>query len=109
MFLSVAAMSILPPDIDPEFWIAQVFSAKAVAAGGIIRRRTQDIDRITGRQRFLDEVHRRGFQAVENAGNIVVFCNQHPITALARRETIRGTDRPRIVPQFVQRFLAKIV
>ena len=75
-------MSALPPDLDPDFWITQVFSAKAVTRGGVIRRNLCDIERITGRDRFLWEVTRRGFVAVENAGQIVVFCNRAPIRIL---------------------------
>lgn len=63
----------------PEIWIAQVFSAKAVQRGGVVRRKLRDIDRIVGRDRFLWEVRRRGFHALENNGNLVIFCNRAPI------------------------------
>jgi hypothetical protein len=57
----------------------QVFSSKTARAGGVIRRRLRDVDRIVGRDVFLNELRRRGFHAVENGGDIVVFCNAQPI------------------------------
>lgn len=69
-------------EMDPEFWLKQLFSAKAVAQGGVVRRKTRDIDRILGRDRFLFEVKRRGFHAIQNGENTLVFCNAHPITIL---------------------------
>lgn len=57
----------------------QLFSAQAARDGGIVRRQSQDIDRIIGRERFAAELRRRGFTAVENAGQVVIFCNRKPI------------------------------
>jgi hypothetical protein len=75
-------MSNLPMTITPDRWIVQLFSAKSVAEGGIIRRKVADVERLIGRKRFLYEVNRRGFHAVENAGQFIVFCNQDPVTLL---------------------------
>ena len=76
-------MSTLPVPITPDRWIVQLFSAKSVAEGGIIRRKVADVERLVGRQRFLYEVRRRGYHAVENSGQFIVFCNQHPINVLS--------------------------
>ena len=75
-------MSNLPMTITPDRWIVQLFSAKSVAEGGIIRRKVADVERLIGRKRFLHEVNRRGFHVVENAGQFIVFCNQDPVTLL---------------------------
>jgi hypothetical protein len=75
-------MSNLPMIITPDRWIVQLFSAKSVAEGGIIRRKVADVERLIGRKRFLYEVKRRGFHAVENAGQFIVFCNQDPVNLL---------------------------
>ena len=75
-------MHRLPIPITPDRWIVQLFSAKAAAEGGIIRRKVTDVERLVGRQRFLHEVRRRGFHAVENAGQFIVFCNQEAITVI---------------------------
>ena len=37
------------------------------------------VDRIVGRAAFEAELRRRGFSAVENAGQIVIFCNREPL------------------------------
>lgn len=65
--------------ITPETWMADVFRAKAARDGCIIRRRLRDIDRYVGRAEFFSELERRGYQAVENAGQLVIFCNREPI------------------------------
>lgn len=57
----------------------QMFDAKAARDGRIIRRSLADIDRVVGRDRFEAEIVRRGYHAVENAGQIVIFCNNEPI------------------------------
>ena len=60
----------------------EVFACKAVQQGAVIRRQRRDIERVVGMQAFLDEVARRGFRAVENSGQVVVFCNAAPIRRL---------------------------
>ena len=72
----------LPMELSPDRWIAQIFGAKAVGQGGTIRRKSADIDRLIGRDRFLFEVELRGFRAVENNGQIIVFCNRAPVRLL---------------------------
>jgi hypothetical protein len=72
----------LPAEISHECWIAQLFGAKAVGRGGVIRRKATDVDRLIGRERFLFEVERRGFSAVENNGQLIVFCNRAPSRVL---------------------------
>lgn len=72
-------MTQTPDFLDPDVWLYNVFSAQAVNKGGIIRRRVRDVDRIVGLDAFYGELRRRGFHAVENAGHIVIFCNQDPI------------------------------
>lgn len=56
-----------------------LFSARAAAKGGVLRRSIRDIERYVGREEFNAELRRRGFHAVENAGQLVIFCNQEPI------------------------------
>ncbi len=75
-------MASLHIPITPDRWILQLFSAKSVAEGGIIRRKVEDVERLVGRRRFLLEVDRRGFHVVENAGQFIIFCNQEPVTVL---------------------------
>ncbi|WP_158965612.1 N-(5'-phosphoribosyl)anthranilate isomerase [Chachezhania sediminis] len=60
-------------------WLAQVFASTEARKGGIVKRQIRDVDRFVGREEFLDEVHRRGFQVLENGRHYVVFCNDYPI------------------------------
>ena len=59
----------------PDGWIAEVFGAKSVARGGVIRRDLRWIDREIGRDRFLAEVRARGFHLIETGGQWIVICN----------------------------------
>ena len=45
-------------------------------------RKSSDMARIVGRERFLVEIERRGFQEIENCGQIIVVCNTDPIRIL---------------------------
>jgi hypothetical protein len=65
------------PQVAAEAWLRHIFSAKAALEGGVVRRKVQDVDRIIGREAFAAEVRRRGFRAVENAGQYVIFCNRN--------------------------------
>ncbi len=60
----------------------QLFGAKAALDGGIVRRQVADVERIVGRLRFEAELRRRGYRAVENAGQFVIFCNRSPVRLL---------------------------
>ncbi|WP_179379871.1 N-(5'-phosphoribosyl)anthranilate isomerase [Jannaschia marina] len=59
-------------------WLNSVFAAKAAQRGGIVRRSVRDVEALIHRDVFLAEVRRRGFTAVENGGQFVVFCNREP-------------------------------
>ncbi|MEO1788748.1 MAG: N-(5'-phosphoribosyl)anthranilate isomerase [Pseudomonadota bacterium] len=75
-------MTRLPVTIHPDIWMAHIFAARAAVDGGIVPRKSADIDRIIGRDRFIAELNRRGFRAVENAGQTVIFCNREPVLML---------------------------
>ncbi len=75
-------MSLHSRPLPPEFWLQQVFEAKAAQQGGVVRRKLSDVDRTVGREAFIAEIRRRGFHAVENSGQVVVFCNNAPIDLL---------------------------
>lgn len=69
------ALNLLPPDV----WLLQLFSAKTAREGGIVRRQIKDVERIIGRANFEYELRRRGYHAVENAGQYVIFCNNESV------------------------------
>jgi len=72
-------MTDLPATVAPERWVTHVFSARAACEGGVVRRKVCDVERIVGREAFEAEIQRRGYRAVENAGQYVIFCNAEPV------------------------------
>ncbi len=68
-------LALLPADV----WLLQLFSARAAREGGIVRRQVRDVERIVGRAAFETELRRRGYHAVENAGQFVIFCNNQSV------------------------------
>jgi hypothetical protein len=75
-------MTALSIHLQADLWMRRIFDAKAARDGSTVRRSTRDVDRIVGRARFLREVERRGYHAVENGGQIIVFCNNEPVRLL---------------------------
>ena len=72
-------MSQMPAYLSSDQWVSHLFSSQAAREGGVIRRKVRDVERFVGRALFLDEMKRRGFPVVENAGQFVIFCNREPI------------------------------
>jgi len=71
-----------PVHTHPDDWIDQIFSAKAVARGGVIRRSVIWVRTEIGVSRFIDEVGARGFHLIEGGGQFIVICNPAPIRRL---------------------------
>jgi hypothetical protein len=76
-------MSAIPRFLSSDQWISHLFSSHAAREGGVIRRKVRDVERVVGRKAFLEEMRRRGFSVVENAGQFVIFCNREPIRRVA--------------------------
>ena len=76
-------MKNLPDVLSPEAWLLHLSSSQAAREGSVIRRQVRDVERYVGRTAFLDEMLRRGFPVVENAGQFIVFCNREPIRRVA--------------------------
>ncbi|QFT63693.1 hypothetical protein SAMN05421853_103397 [Roseivivax halotolerans] len=68
--------------LSPEAWIEGVFSSKSAMRGQVIRRARRDVDRYAGLERLLSEVGRRGYRAIENGGQVIIFCNNEPVRVL---------------------------
>ena len=62
-------------NMPSQAWINDVFDAKAVSRGGIVRRAIRDVEREVGRDFFTEEVRKRGFHLVECGGQFIVICN----------------------------------
>ncbi|ABD56505.1 hypothetical protein [Jannaschia sp. CCS1] len=69
----------LPDHLTPEIWLSQVLSSREAQGGGIVKRQVRDVERLVGRDAFLEEAERRGFQVVQNNRHFVIFCNALPI------------------------------
>ena len=72
-------MSMLPDHLTPEIWLEQVLSSGEARKGGVVKRQIRDVERLVGRDAFLAEVERRGYQVVQNNRHFVIFCNMLPI------------------------------
>jgi len=70
--------------MSPEGWFRHLFDAQAARDGGVVRRKIRDMEQIVGRDRFAAEIARRGFSAVENADQVIVFCNAQPLRVVVR-------------------------
>ncbi|MFY0645902.1 MAG: N-(5'-phosphoribosyl)anthranilate isomerase [Sulfitobacter geojensis] len=68
--------------LTTQKWIIDLFSLRAAANGVVVRRKKRDIERYVGMKEFKGALRRRGFRAIENAGQIVIFCNQEPVRAI---------------------------
>lgn len=69
----------VPAPLSADAWLQQLFRSQAAAKGGVLRRQKRDIERLLGWDRFRQELKHRGFRAVENAGQVVIFCNQDAV------------------------------
>ncbi len=63
-----------PPTFDAQ-WFAQIFEAKAVRTGGVVRRKICDVERKVGRSALEREVRRRGFHLVEAGTQFIIICS----------------------------------
>lgn len=82
MLRQIVVMSQMQILLPADLWMQQIFNAKAARDGTSVRRSLHDIDRIVGRARFFREITRRGYHAVENAGQVIIFCNNQPVAIL---------------------------
>ncbi|PJE38119.1 N-(5'-phosphoribosyl)anthranilate isomerase [Pseudooceanicola lipolyticus] len=68
--------------LPPSIWMQRLFDAKAARQGGVVRRKLRDVELIVGKAAFEAELRRRGYHAVQNGDQIVVFCNNEPVRVL---------------------------
>ncbi|MEZ5796464.1 MAG: N-(5'-phosphoribosyl)anthranilate isomerase [Paracoccaceae bacterium] len=72
-------MNNLALPISPQEWMRQMFATRTAMDGGIVRRKVSDVERLVGRDAFLEQMRRRGYRVAENSGHFVVFCNSDPV------------------------------
>lgn len=67
---------------DADFWLDQMFAARAAQSGGVLRRSRAWIEREVGYDRFALEVRQRSFHMIEAADRFIVICHNEPIRIL---------------------------
>jgi len=65
--------------VTADAWFRHLFQSQAARDGGVVRRKVRDMERMVGRPAFQQELARRGYTAVENAGQVIIFCNAEPL------------------------------
>ena len=64
---------------NPDFWLDQIFAAKVVTCGGVIRRSKMWVEAEIGLPRFEYAVRARGFHLIEEGQQLVIICHSGPI------------------------------
>ncbi|PVA09414.1 N-(5'-phosphoribosyl)anthranilate isomerase [Pelagivirga sediminicola] len=72
-------MRSLTRSTDPDYWLEQMFAAKAARTGGVVRRSRLWVDREVGRDRFIRAVRLRGFHLIRTADQFIVVCHDGPV------------------------------
>lgn len=60
----------------PSVWIGQIFSAKAVKNGGVVRRSRSDVKKFASFHLLKAEVQKRGFHLIRTGDQYVVLCHK---------------------------------
>lgn len=79
MNLTRCSIAGRPPHSD---WLDQLFRAKSVRSGGVIRRKISDVEREIGRDLLELEVRRRGFHMIESGNQLVILCSSEPLRVI---------------------------
>jgi len=66
---------IAPHPGKADQWLATIFNAKSAQNGGVVRRHRAWVEAEIGRDRFEDEIKRRGFHLIETGQQLIVICN----------------------------------
>ena len=68
-----------PPGQD---WLDQVFRAKSVTRGGVVRRKLCDVEREIGLAALEVELRRRGFHMLQSGEQVIILCSPAPFTVI---------------------------
>lgn len=82
MLRQAARMAHVFRTVSPEMWMQQIFDVKSARQGGVVRRKLRDVERNVGLDRLHAAVRRRGYHAVLNGEQVVIFCNNQPVRLL---------------------------
>ena len=84
-------MTDMPAKIDPEHWLRALLASRE-AQGGVFTRYVSDVERLVGREAFLREVERRGWQALENGRHFLICCNAEPVRRVRTEDASARPD-----------------
>lgn len=62
-----------------QAWIAQIFDAKQVKSGGVVRRSRADVQKYASFKLLKSEVLKRGFHLIRTGDQYVVLCHKGDI------------------------------
>ncbi|WP_261398487.1 N-(5'-phosphoribosyl)anthranilate isomerase [Leisingera daeponensis] len=68
--------------VSTKLWLQQIFDVKSARYGGVVRRKLRDVERNAGLTRLQAQVLRRGDHTVLNGEQVVIFCNNEPVSLL---------------------------
>jgi len=63
----------------PDRFLAQIFDDGPSGDDRIVKRRVREVEEIVGRHDFVAALRSRGYRAVQNGGEFVIFCNHDPV------------------------------
>ncbi len=72
-------MGIVASSFQGQDWLNQVFSAKSVTHGGVIRRKIVDVEREINLATLELEVRKRGFHLMRSGHHYIIICHSGPI------------------------------
>lgn len=61
--------------MSPYHFINQIFEAKVVGKGGIVRRKIASVEKYASFKYLMKEVEIRGFHLIQTGDQYVIFCN----------------------------------
>jgi hypothetical protein len=61
--------------MSPYQFINQIFEAKTVGKGGIVRRKIVSVEKYASFNYLMKEVETRGFHLIQTGDQYVIFCN----------------------------------
>jgi hypothetical protein len=71
-------------------WAAQAFERKIAKDGGVIRRSIRAAKKAGGLVDLITMAWDKGFTVYIGGGQIVIFCNPHPVTLMTPGMSLSG-------------------
>lgn len=72
-----------PSPPSPDDFLDDLFDCDAARAGHVVQVSHLDMERFVGRERFISDMKKRRFTAVQNRSQIFIFCNNRDLRLIA--------------------------